>query len=79
MKKFDKDKDKKFSKQEVKNILDKTCWWSVSNRSYSDNDISIIYNEINWEFTALTNVCFSQVFFFIVLVFFLLTTLDYNT
>ena len=28
MKKFDKDKDQKFSKQEVKNILDKTCWWS---------------------------------------------------
>ena len=26
MKKFDKDKDQKFSKQEVKNILDKTCW-----------------------------------------------------
>ena len=25
MKKFDKDKDQKFSKQEVKNILDKTC------------------------------------------------------
>lgn len=25
MKKFDKDKDDKFNKQEVKNILDKTC------------------------------------------------------
>ena len=27
MKKFDKDKDQKFSKKEVKNILAKTCWW----------------------------------------------------
>ena len=64
MKKFDKDKDQKFSKQEVKNILDKTYWRIFSNRLFTESDLNIFY-EINQEFPAGTYELFFQVSFYI--------------
>lgn len=64
MKKFDKDKDQKFSKKEVKNILAKTCWWMNYHFqliAVTDSDTTIIFNEINWGFLALMNLSFFQV------------------